>query len=737
MKRSKLFSATVLAAAVGSAMLAGCGGGTGADDMSAAQQTGNDAIRHAAAYTGPGETLVVRAKSQLAGVRGGPSTYKQGAFMVIIADGKVIDSVEVRATEFQDYAFNMPSLAAGTKLDIVYNNDLDTAEGQDRNLFIESITAAGQKILPTAQGVTFDRATADKTTAFDGIDVLPGTGALWWNGALRLTIPGASNTAGLSPACASLYAAAPGFALTSTRLVDPIVDMAKPAKGTVFTEPNYKTCMSRATDNKADGAGTSALVNDYSRHQAFNADNSKYLVYGVGGGGMFLYDAITKAKLKQLNGLGPDTEPSWHPQDPNLLYHVEMNGNGMNFRELNVSTNVTRVVADFSARVKAKWPNAEHVWTGGEGSSSKDARYWCFKVEKGDWSTVGVFTWDRQTDTILGMKSLSDPDNISMSPSGDYCVVSGVVGSKAAPTDYAVISYSRDFSKEMLVAKRGEHSDIAIDANGDDVYVSISYDDTGDGVEGRGVYMRNLRTGAVTQLFDNYVDGMNAAYHFSGKSFNKPGWVLVSTYGEASTRDNIPFAKKWMHDKVLAVELKPNPTIYTLATTRNITPDSDWYWTEPHATVNRDFTKVVFSSNWNVNSSYDVDVYMIEIPANALKAGVGSTNPNPVPNPVPNPEPTPNPQPDPATPLSVTVTKTTRSGYNASFVLQSNQPAKCRAASSLTYSYGALYDDIPVDASGLVHTKAYVLGAPTAQTAYAVCKANASTAEAQVTIRID
>ena len=82
------------------------------------------------------------------------------------------------------------------------------------------------------------------------------------------------------------------------------------------------------------------------------------------------------------------------------------------------------------------------------------------------------------------------------------------------------------------------------------------------------------------------------------------------------------------------------------------------------------------------------------------------------------------------------VSKTTRSGYEASFVLSSNQPAKCRAATSLNSDYGALYDDISSDAAGLIHTKALVLGVPVAQTAYAVCKANGSTAEAKVTINI-
>lgn len=188
----------VLAVAVAEVLaifsLAACGGGDGsrnsqdAADMEGISATdGQLKTAQAASPAATGNTLTVRARANLAGTAGGPATYKQGAFMVIIADGKVIGTVEVASTTFRDYSFRLPN-AAVTKLDVVYNNDLNTAAGQDRNLFVESITINGQTILPNAPGVTFDRATADRATAFDGKDVLPGTGWLWWNGALRFPI---------------------------------------------------------------------------------------------------------------------------------------------------------------------------------------------------------------------------------------------------------------------------------------------------------------------------------------------------------------------------------------------------------------------------------------------------------------------------------------------------------------------------------------------------------------------
>ena len=64
------------------------------------------------------------------------------------------------------------------------------------------------------------------------------------------------------------------------------------------------------------------------------------------------------------------------------------------------------------------------------------------------------------------------------------------------------------------------------------------------------------------------------------------------------------------------VQLKASPKIYNLAFHRAV---ENGYWTEPHATVNRDFTKVLFNSNWGVNSDTNIDAYMIELPANVLQ----------------------------------------------------------------------------------------------------------------------
>jgi hypothetical protein len=101
----------------------------------------------------------------------------------LYVNGQLLATTSVDSTEPADYPIALPSGTTIERLDLVFVNDQLTAD-EDRNLFIDGIDVAGEVVAPEDPRVSFDRG-AD-TGAFDGIDVLPGTGRLWWNGALRI-----------------------------------------------------------------------------------------------------------------------------------------------------------------------------------------------------------------------------------------------------------------------------------------------------------------------------------------------------------------------------------------------------------------------------------------------------------------------------------------------------------------------------------------------------------------------
>ena len=53
-----------------------------------------------------------------------------------------------------------------------------------------------------------------------------------------------------------------------------------------------------------------------------------------------------------------------------------------------------------------------------------------------------------------------------------------------------------------------------------------------------------------------------------------------------------------------------------LAHTRSVVDENQEhdYWAEPHASVNQDFTRILFTSNWGRSGSEEVDTYLIELP---------------------------------------------------------------------------------------------------------------------------
>ncbi|TWI12467.1 hypothetical protein IP93_00808, partial [Lysobacter ruishenii] len=99
---------------------------------------------------------------------------------------------------------------------------------------------------------------------------------------------------------------------------------SRPAKGVVTRDPNFKTCVIRAT-NHATETSTSFAKSHYARRQAFNADNTRILVY-THGGAWHLYDANTLARIRTLSGPTDFSEPQWDPKDPRILYYIPNGG---------------------------------------------------------------------------------------------------------------------------------------------------------------------------------------------------------------------------------------------------------------------------------------------------------------------------------------------------------------------------------------------------------------------------
>ncbi|PWC48074.1 carbohydrate-binding domain-containing protein [Azospirillum sp. TSA6c] len=99
------------------------------------------------------------------------------AHFTLLVDGHAVGSATVGAAA-KNYAFTATvSADSAHKVQIQYDND-GFAGGQDRNLFVNSVSVNGHGYAATDAAVTYDKG------ALDGHDVVKGQSGLWWNGTL-------------------------------------------------------------------------------------------------------------------------------------------------------------------------------------------------------------------------------------------------------------------------------------------------------------------------------------------------------------------------------------------------------------------------------------------------------------------------------------------------------------------------------------------------------------------------
>ena len=399
------------------------------------------------------------------------------------------------------------------------------------------------------------------------------------------------------------------FRLTSLS-ADPIAPVPTPDLATglddAVIDPAYGTRIHRAT--VADSTTGGRLRHHYSRSQAFNADNSRFLAVAENGY-WSLHDATTFKKLEVLPRLAGNCEPLWDPKDPTRYIHTARDG-GLTWWDQD-----GKVVFDFTGRTP--WDKATSFWTQGEGTRSADGRILTVMANSYDEATKekvchGIVTVDLSSGTILGTLDASKfpfpgavPDHVSTSPSGRFAVVSWVWMGEYQ--DGGTFSYPVDFSTSQKLINTSEHSDLGIGANGHDLYVAAAYS------EGA-IIAVDLETGERSELHTLYpAPGEAYACHISTQCFERPGWAVISTYGESANNNTAPVKDlRPEYRKVWLLELKPGGRALNVAHIRSSGSSGKEYFLEPQATASRDLSHIMVAAN---HDGGEVSSYMIGLPS--------------------------------------------------------------------------------------------------------------------------
>ena len=132
------------------------------------------------------DTIAVNASASLAG--------GVGAYFTLIVDGITIGSATVDSTSTQAYSFNTALVGGGSAahdIQVKFENDA-VINGQDRNLYLQSISVNGQTTAATS-GAEIYHATGSASTGFGPGDVTS-SGNMYWQGAAEFSLPAAAHS---------------------------------------------------------------------------------------------------------------------------------------------------------------------------------------------------------------------------------------------------------------------------------------------------------------------------------------------------------------------------------------------------------------------------------------------------------------------------------------------------------------------------------------------------------------
>ncbi|HEY3355574.1 MAG TPA: hypothetical protein VGQ83_20150 [Polyangia bacterium] len=383
--------------------------------------------------------------------------------------------------------------------------------------------------------------------------------------------------------------------------------LALPAVGQRVADPDFHTCLTRATPP--------GWMQSYSRYTAFNADSTRMLVRKAGGD-WFLLDAGALGEPTQALGISSDElAPRWHGRDPDVLFYLQ----GTQLMRRQVTSGTTTVAIDLAqAPGLAACGGLTSASIGGtEGDSSAGSRMWGFQVTTAAPCNGGNDQHFIMADLATGQTAVHTlppgaglPDNSSVSASGKY-LIANFQGS-ACTTDgtlqspCGVMAYSATFDRAFMVHPRAGHHDEAVGADGHDVVVVKS--DSTDYIEAV-----DLETGVNTKIAALDLGGQAAwDFHVSGNNWATPGWVLLS-------QDSLDWDSHYLSRQIVAVELKDLAVAKVVHLAHHRTRSTGYWTKESHATVNADFTRIAWHSNWGgAEGEGDNMLFFLELPPNFL-----------------------------------------------------------------------------------------------------------------------
>jgi hypothetical protein len=374
--------------------------------------------------------------------------------------------------------------------------------------------------------------------------------------------------------------------LIQDKAAHPMTAVAKPAQFQSITDPQFNTTIRRITNVPQQGENP-AIRPLYSTVSAWNADETRMILFNIVMGRHELYDGKSYQFVRDLNELNPpDIEQLyWSTTDADILYLVE----NRDFIAYHVGDARKEKLTTFSFCSTSA--------TGGE-----DPMFTSFDSHRiGLRCGAEVFIYDIAANMVIARKSLNQ-NPAQVAPSGTLAFLSDV----GDVTDANLNVVRRLDLKEPF-----GHASMGRWSNGVDYWAGQVFDDGPRGNDDIGTLVVHDLTTARSKV----IIGPKTGYpyppdgHISSMSYKNPGWAFVSTFGNT--------AGTGLLDLEMLVADTETGTVCRVGRHRSWGKDNtklqEPYWAEAHTVPSPTGTRATFASDWGNGAT--VDTYVLELPS--------------------------------------------------------------------------------------------------------------------------
>jgi hypothetical protein len=374
--------------------------------------------------------------------------------------------------------------------------------------------------------------------------------------------------------------------LVQDKAPHPMTALAKPGQFQAVTDAQFGTTIRRITNVPQTGENP-AIRPLYSTVSAWNADESRMILFNIVQGRHELYDGKSYQFIRDLNELNPpDIEQLyWSTTDPDILYLVEQR----DFIAYHVSAARKEKLTTFSFCTSSA--------TGGEDPMFTSWDSHRIGLRCGD----QVFIYDIAENMVIARKSINE-NPAQVAPSGTLAFLSD----SGRVTDAQLnVLRTLDLKEPFGHASMGRWS------NGVDYWAGQVFDDGPRGNDDIG----NLVVFDLTTGRSKVIIGPKTGYpyppdgHISSMSYKNPGWAFVSTFGNTSGMGLLDLEMLVANTETGVVCRVGRHRSWGKSNTRLQEP----YWAEAHTVPSPSGTRATFASDWGNGAT--VDTYVLELPS--------------------------------------------------------------------------------------------------------------------------